>query len=254
LICHSEKGDPYDVFLWNVEANGEFTLEKFLRAMAYLSPTEFSALQKTNSDTKPLARAYQILLDKIQGQLLDIEMYQLETESLRDSSSVMPCLIIGRTIVGDWFAATTETMLEVDVKASDIFYTNDGSKTKVENEKLISAVEEVTAEIDSFLPDSEGAQRLIWSIAESRELLLQNLLLETKHFAIKGSEGCEYIFQRDMEEGEEREQRESLAELVLSSLSDIRVYFIGGANVDLYLIGQTQSRDWLGIRAEVTWT
>lgn len=254
LICRSEGSDPYNVFLWNVETNGEFTLEKFLRAMAYLSPTNTSALRQTNSDTEQLARAYQILLDKVEGQLLNIEMHQFETESLRNSSSVMPCLVIGRTIVGDWFGATTETMLKVDVETNDIFYTNDSSTTKAENERLISAVEEVTAEIDSLLPDSEGAQRLIWSISESRDLLLQNLLLKTKHFAIKGSEGCEYIFQIDVGEEEEIEQRGSFAELVLNSLVNIRVYFIGGSREDLYLIGQTQSQDWLGIRTEVTWT
>lgn len=38
---------------------------------------------------------------------------------------------------------------------------------------------------------------------------------------------------------EETEQRELFAQLVLNNLRNIRVYFIGSKNVDLYLIGQT---------------
>jgi uncharacterized protein YjbI with pentapeptide repeats len=252
LICNSEKDDPYEVFLWDTASKGEFTLEKLLRAMAYLSFTNFHDLQYVNSDTEQLVRAYEVLLQAIQARLLRIELYEFTTESLRDSSSVMPCIIIGRTLVGDWFGITTKISLESDMKTSEVFYTDDGAAAKAENQIFISTVEEIASEVNELLPNSEGAEGIIWALASSRDLMLQNLLLRTKHFAIKDIEGCEYLFQQDI--SEDTEQRELFAQLVLDNLHNLRVYFIGSANVDLYLIGQSQSQDWIGIRTGVTWT
>ena len=40
----------------------------------------------------------------------------------------------------------------------------------------------------------------------------------------------------------------------INNLDDIHVYFIGGCNVDIYLLGKTKNQDWIGIRTGVTWT
>jgi uncharacterized protein YjbI with pentapeptide repeats len=206
LICNSEKDDPYEVFLWDATSKGEFTLEKLLQAMAYLKHTNLIALQQVNSDTEQLIRAYEVLLDAIQGHLIDVELYEFTTESLQDSSPVMPCIIIGRTVIGDWFGITTKILLEIDLKTDEEFCVEDKAKAAVENQRLIAAVEGIASEVDGLLPDSEGTQGIIWAIATSRDLMIQNLLLQTKHFAIKDVRGCEYLFQRDIPEDTERRE------------------------------------------------
>jgi uncharacterized protein YjbI with pentapeptide repeats len=253
LHCNSEKDDPYDVFLWDVEKKGTFTLEKLLRSTAYLkSISSLSALQQINLPTELLARAYQVLLDSVQELIKDVQIYQFTTESLRDVSHVMPCIIIGRTECADWFGISTKVSLGMQVKTQEKFYTDDGAVAKPENQRLISIFEEVLSEVNEMLPDSEATDELVWDLASSRESMLQNLLLKTKHFAIKDTEGCEYLFQEDIPDEEDR--RKAFSQIVLDNLLDIRVYFIGSSNVDLFLLGKTRNHEWIGIRTGVTWT
>jgi uncharacterized protein YjbI with pentapeptide repeats len=254
LTCRSEKDDPYEIFIWNVENKGEFTLEKLLRAMAHLSPTNIDNLQCACPDTDALTTAYQFILSAIKEHSTDIELLQLETESLGDVSAVKPCLIIGRSLAGDWFGVTTEVMLELEVKTDAIFYINDESVVKVENQELISILEKVAPEANKFLPRNESTEKIVWTLTENRDSTIQNLLIATKHFAVKDARGGRYLFQADTDIEEKRQRREPFAKLVLDSLQDIHVYFIGGCNVDIYLLGKTKNHDWIGIRTGVTWT
>jgi uncharacterized protein YjbI with pentapeptide repeats len=256
LTCGSEKDDPYAVFIWNVTSKGEFTLEKLLRTMAYLIPTSIDNLQRVSPDTDKLTKAYQILLSAIEGELRDVELWQLETESIGDVSYIRPCIIIGRTFNGDWLGVTTQVMsaLQIEIKTDEKFYVNDRATVKLDNQKLISILDRVLPEANKLLPDSEATERIIWSLTESRNDMLQNLLLLTKHFGVKDIRGGEYLFQRTDVEDNEVDRRESFAKLVIDNLDDVRVYFIGGCNVDIYLLGKTKNQDWIGIRTGVTWT
>jgi uncharacterized protein YjbI with pentapeptide repeats len=256
LTCGSEKNDPYEIFIWNAIGKGEFTLEKLLRTMAYLIPTSIDNLQSASPDTDKLTTACQFLLSAIEGQLIGVELWQLETESIADVSSAKPCIVIGQTLDGDWLGITTQVMsvLEIEIKTDENFYINDSVAVKLENQKLISILDRVLPEANELLPDSEATEKITWSLTENRDAMLQNLLLSTKHFGIKDIKGGEYLFQRTDVEDDELDRRESFAQLVINNLDDVRVYFIGGCNVDIFLLGKTKNQDWIGIRTGVTWT
>ena len=256
LTCGSEKNDTYEIFIWNALDKGEFTLEKLFRSMAYLIPTSIDDLQRVSPDTDKLTTAYQVLLSAIEEQLTDIELWQLETESIGDVSSAKPCIVIGRTLDGDWLGVTTQVMsvLQIEIKTDEKFYINDRGAAKLENQKLISILDRVLPEANKLLPDSEATEKITWSLTENRGATIQNLLLSTKHFGVKDIQGGEYLFQRTDVEDNEVERRELFAKLVIDNLDDIHVYFIGGCNVDIYLLGKTKNQDWIGIRTGVTWT
>jgi hypothetical protein len=255
LHCGSETDYPYDIFLWNTVIRGEFTLEKLLKEMGHLKLTNLQDIQQVDSDTKQLTRYYQVLLDKIQAQLSEIEIYQFETRYMRSCNSARSYIIIGRTAVSDWFG-TMITSCYPDW--------NDGAMIKVEHIKLISAVEEVGAEIEK-LSDGKWIDRLIWSLADDRDIVLQKLLSVTDSFKVQGVEYCNYVTQEDDYEDYKEEdmddedkinkkKREVLAQLVLNNLSNIRVYFVGEVDMELYLIGETKNQDWLGIHTGLVWT
>jgi uncharacterized protein YjbI with pentapeptide repeats len=253
LHCNSEKDDPYDVFFWDVAKKGVFTLEKLLHSTAYLkSVSSFSDLQQINSHTERLISAYRVLTDSVKGLLKDVQIYQFATESLRDVSHVLPYIVIGRTQSADWFGISTKVSLAMQVETQKKFYTYDEAVAKPENQRLIAAFDKVLCKVNEMLPDSEATDEIVWDLASSRESMLQNLLLKTKHFAIKDTEGCDYLFQEDIPDEEDR--RKSFSQIVLDNLLDIRVYFIGSSNVDLFLLGQTINQEWVGIRTGVTWT
>ncbi|MGB3536097.1 MAG: pentapeptide repeat-containing protein [Microcoleaceae cyanobacterium] len=270
LLYFSESEYLYDIFLWNRAIRGEFTLEKFLKEMGHLKPKNLQSLQSVEFDTKQPTRKYQVLLDKIKAELFDLEIYQFETNYIREgcSKSEIPYIIVGRTAVGDWFAAIIgdnfdvygtsdrfgeNTDISTVTEMNEALTKDDAAMTKAEHLNLISAVEEADAEIEG----------LIWSLAEDRDLMLHKLLLATDIFMIE--EDYSYVIQEDyyedyeeedMGEAEklEQEKREVLAQLVLNNLSNIRVYFVGEFDIDVYLIGQTTNQDWLGIHTRMSCT
>ncbi len=269
LLCFSESEYPYDIFLWNTVVRGKLTLEQFLKEMGHLKLKNLQSLQSVKSDDEEITRNYQVLLDKIQAELFDIEIYQFETNYIREfcSKSEIPYIIVGRTVAGDWFAAMIViddirrqyeggTGISIVTEISEALGKDDAAMIKAEHINLISTVKEAEAEIQ---------EDLVWSLAEERDIMLHKLLLAADLFIIKGIEYCSHVIQADYyedyeeedmgeEEKLEQEKKEVLAQLVLNNLSNIRVFFVGGCDIDVYLIGQTANQDWLGIHTGVVWT
>lgn len=275
LSCYSEYEYPYDIFLWNTVIRGEFELEQLLKEMGHLKLVNFQDIYSvnSNSDTDKIITDCQILLDKIQVELFEIEIYQFETRDIREHGTEdgTPYIIIGRTVVGDWFGAILFncneeytgtgyhfgiiTNMNRVTQMSEVLGKNDTAMEKAEHINLISAVEEAGAEIED----------LVWLLAEDRDIVIHELLLVADVLAITGVEDSCCVIQEDrykdykedkMDEEKklEQEKRKIFAQLVLNNLSNIRVYFIGSAEIDIYLIGETQNKDWLGIHTGVVWT
>lgn len=239
--------------------------------MGHLKLTNLQRLQSVELDSKQPTRDYQILLNNIQKYLSDVEIYQFETRDIKEQcpDSAIPYIIMGRTIVGDWFGAMIMDELESEVYTGTSYHfgrdtgisivtemnealtKDDAAMTKAEYLNLISAVEEVGADI----------KQLPWSLAEDRDIMLHKLLLAADILTIRGVEYCNYITQEDIDEEKDleeeeklkQEKREAFAQSVRNNLSNIQVYFIGVIEIDLYLIGQTKNQDWLGIHTEVVW-
>ncbi|MGB3403243.1 MAG: pentapeptide repeat-containing protein [Microcoleaceae cyanobacterium] len=271
LLCNSEFYYPYDIFLWNTVIRGELTLEKLLKEMGYLKLTSFPSLQLVEFDDEEIARDYQVLFDKIQEVLSDIEIYKFETRDIKNNYPDCTALyiIIGRTAVGDWFSATIthgelclytgtgdhfggDTGISIVTEISEALTKDEAAMTKAEHLNLISAVEKADAEIE----------QLVWSLAEDRDLMLHKLLLAADIFLIRGMEDYNRVIQKDFYEEKildgkkkiEQEKREAFAQLVLNNLSNIRVCFVGECDIDVYLIGQTANQDWLCIHTGLMWT
>ena len=203
LTCTSEADYPYDIFLWDAAIREEFTLEKFLKEIGHIRFKNLQILQFFDSDTDQIT-IYDILLDKIQEHLSDIEIYKFETSHLikYSSKSSKPNIIIGRTAVGDWFGVMiinyfeistgigTEFGMNTVTQMSEALGKDDKAIEKAEHINLISAVKEAGTE----------SKDLFWSLAEDRDTMLHKLLLAADVFVVRGVEDHSYVTQEDLYE------------------------------------------------------
>lgn len=259
-LTHMSEGDePYQIFLWDIATKGEFSFERLLVSMGVLTPVNpedfFNNISFQNlNDIQQLAEAYNNLLSNIQSHINNIEIYQLTTESLENSCSIMLYIILARVKSGDWLGISTIVDLGEQGSTSPQFYIQDNSIDKPENIELVQILNNITPEINKLLPDSEATEGLVWEIGKNRELLFQNLLISTQHLTI--DEYQEDFFQqyRYDEDEEEYIQRQAVVDLVEENLTNLRLYRLGATNLDFYLMGEAENGDWIGIRTEVTWT
>ncbi|MBV6627331.1 MAG: nuclease A inhibitor family protein [Rivularia sp. (in: Bacteria)] len=103
-----------------------------------------------------------------------------------------------------------------------------------------------------------------WSNQELEEVNTKNLLEKTNHSLdapVKVID-MEKFFQRatvekdwyDSEEKETAQKYQALVETLKQNLDNIQVYKIGDVEIDVYIVGQLKTGDWLGLSTKAVET
>ncbi|MBW4508501.1 MAG: nuclease A inhibitor family protein [Scytonematopsis contorta HA4267-MV1] len=261
----SEGDYPYEIFLWDVQAKGEFSLEGLLRKRSELAKVELDYFWQTlPSDNLSLKQkfinAYQTLLESLQPHITGLEVYELKTSRFVEKySKATVYMILAETITGDYLGISicldfTEIQ---DLNALPCFEIRDFALTKSENIELVVAIESALDKANSLLPKMNEVSEFIWQIGEKRDSVFQNLAVATKHFTIQ-----EYIYKKN--EDEDNDERDSFSfsfcfskstyELINTNLTNLRYYFVGAVRIDIYLVGEGNNGDFIGIHTKVVWT
>ena len=103
-----------------------------------------------------------------------------------------------------------------------------------------------------------------WSSQELEEVNSKNLLQKTNHSldAPVKVVDLEKFFQRatdekdwyDSEEKETAKKYQTLLETLKQNLDNIQVYKIGEVEIDVYIVGQLKSGDWVGLSTKAVET
>ena len=103
-----------------------------------------------------------------------------------------------------------------------------------------------------------------WSNQESTEFNTQNLLQKTNHSPESPVKVLEIdkFFQRatdekdwyDDDERETAKKYQTLLETLKQNLDNIQVYKIGEVEIDVYIVGQLKSGDWVGLSTKAVET
>ena len=103
-----------------------------------------------------------------------------------------------------------------------------------------------------------------WSNQELEEVNTQNLLQKTNHSldAPVKVVDMENFFQRatdekdwyDDEEKETAKKYQALVDTLKQNLDNIQVYKIGEVEIDVYIVGQLKSGDWVGLSTKAVET
>ncbi|MEM9925187.1 MAG: pentapeptide repeat-containing protein [Cyanobacteria bacterium P01_D01_bin.50] len=125
---------PYDVFMWDTESRGDFTLEKFLEAAGFLvevDPIDFL-------DNIFPVKEFSFIFQKIKPYIVEREYYYLKIsiECIRDNEKIIP-ILIGKTKTNDWVGVCPVFDMEkrsID-KSGRI---EDNTAKKIEHSSLVS--------------------------------------------------------------------------------------------------------------------
>jgi hypothetical protein len=157
---------------------------------------------------------------------------------------------MGNTQEGDWVGVSTRLYEGQQHYSSPIYQVEDMALTKPRNSELSVFLESVIARI-KFPADL--LEHFVWDFAEQRERLLQNLLDKTGIFTIEELEDG-FLRDDDGDYCQEQERTEDFQTLVKSNLTNLRVYRVGCVEQYIYIVGQTENGDWIGIRTRATET
>ncbi|MEM7716061.1 MAG: pentapeptide repeat-containing protein [Cyanobacteria bacterium P01_A01_bin.68] len=265
----SEASEPYEIFLWEQEFFEDFRLDKLLELTSTLKLVDLDYFENSISalninipkpqniidEVNQLSIAFKRLIQPINSYLISIRFYQFETRAINDYSRIMPHIAIAQIQNGYWLAIGTlfenELHQECTKSAKQKIEINNLYEDEI-NQEIVKILNNNIKFANNLLPDLTVLHSFHWSLANQREVALQNLLIDTKHFTIFDFD--DFFALGISDNAEENYKRQTLHDLVTANLEDLRIYRIGACDMDFYLMGQAKNSDWIGIRTDVTWT
>ena len=262
LRHRSEMAYPYEVFLWEVATRGAFTLEGLFQVFGHLRAIALDEFrngdfnswewlqpisnQYTLSAAQQTIQAFRTLTEQLEPYLSNLEVYRLVPY---DQDLFILLFLFGATQAGDWVGVSTKisSVCEQQHYSLPIFRVRDMALARPENQEAITSLESAITGI-TFEYELEC---FVWEIAEQRSDMIQNLLDTTKILTIDELE--DWFFDR-YEGDEDYEQGKTLATLVKSNLTNLRVYRLNPTEIDVYVVGQTENGDWIGIHTQAVET
>lgn len=248
----SDSSKPYDVFLWDVASRGDFTLEKFLKAIGLLVEIQLIDLL----DSQFPIEEFSTLLNYIRPYLAEYKFYFLKAGRYwLDLDNGVP-LLIGNTKTGDFIGVSPD--IGIDKGGWDTAdRIEDRASAKSENQDLVAALTKASAEI-KLEYWGDYVDSFVWELAENKETLLENLFIANETMLVKNETVLLREFHRGFfgendeefylqENPEEMQKVRTLSDLIRANLKNLRVYWFNDGEIAFYLIGQTDDGDWLGI-------
>lgn len=259
-------------FVWDVDQQGEFTLEKFLisqtpnfsyyrsggQIMQPLTLDEywqysFHAVQQNPE----ISQQYETLRELLQTYTVNLEGAKIRT--LNDPKDSFP-ILLGQTKSGEWIGISPEVYADFEqweggdtMTAGEPLLTPELPQTELTKE-LLDQLEPI---LPNLLLDASPSWYLlkgfIVRVGSNRESML-TILLDNLGFA-RTVPFCQFAYFDEYDEIEERETRERLDQFLTSNLSNLRTYLLGICTCyHIYTMGQTSDGDWVGVSSIAVWT
>jgi uncharacterized protein YjbI with pentapeptide repeats len=252
----SESDSFYDVIFWEAAERGELTVLNLLQAMGHLRILELDDFKtrdinelewlkfspysdsETRRNYQETIKALRSVIEEIEVHLTNLKIYQLITFNPYSELKEMYYILMGNTPTGDCLTISASVVECMDKQySSPILRVKDIAKIKPENLEVVATLKTAIANFDGFA----------WEIGEQPTTTLQNLLDTTGMLGIR--ELWDGFFGEDEEEDENAKK---CAALIKSNLTNLRVYRLGAINVEIYLVGQTEYGDWIGLHTVST--
>ncbi len=256
---NTECSHPYDVFMWDTASRGDFTLEKFLEAAGFLVEVDSIDFLENKFPVEEFSFIFQQLksyITKHTYYYFKACMQWLEYEPLP--------MLIGNTQTGDWIGICPTVNIERGGR-EPFGRIEDNASNKTEHAALVSVLKNIdTLAIFSQEKFYYYAELFAWEIAETKDNLLHNLLKSSymMHFYSDyedGDFGTEGFFGENDEDDkinypESYNRNQRLSHIVKTRFQDIKIYWIGDVEIDIYIVGKIDTGDWVGIRSRLTHT
>ncbi|MFB2834870.1 nuclease A inhibitor family protein [Floridanema evergladense] len=266
-LYYSLVGDePYKIVTWEIEENGEFTFENFLKNIEALIPISGEDFLKNIENLKPLSliAEYKNLVDLLQSHLVDLQVYSycfpklpsglfasevtIFDETKTQLIKGVP-VIIGATSTGEWIGLapkqynTTESSPEFNIPEITV-------SEAIAN--LTKQLQEITNSLAYPLREYELTKvQPKWAIAltNNRRTIIEKILDGAQFTDIRSVNSFLRIRNPEYETSDKELK---LNQFFNSELTDSKVYnldfVIAGEHLTIhYLLGKTTSNDWVGV-------
>lgn len=259
-------------FVWEVERQGEFTLEKFLRSetpnysyyrsggqiMQPLSVEDFWQSCLHSAQQNPgIIQQYELFRELLQTYLVHLEAAKIRT--LNDPKDSF-LILLGTTQSGEWVGISPDVYSE--------FQQWEGGDIITQGEPLLTPelpqtklTKELLTQLEPILPHLEMGEPQTWyllkgfigRVGSNRESMLTSLL-DSIGFA-RTVPFCQFAYFDEYDEIEDIETRERLDQFLTSNLSNLRTYLFGICTCyHIYTMGQTSDGDWVGVSSIAVWS
>ncbi|NET59560.1 MAG: hypothetical protein F6K47_26460 [Symploca sp. SIO2E6] len=274
-LYYSLVGDePYVTVFWEVEEQGEFSVENFLldnQALTPFAPEDFlDQIQQTQSPT--VVEHYHNLLGLLQANLSELTIYSYGFPELPEdlfngdlpinTDELTPLLIpllIGLSPTGEWIALTPQQKL--GYQSSPGFVITDLESVEETTTTLVEQIQSLTSQIEHQLSTRSWKLKHAWEVVltASRTSVIEKLLSQAGFLSITEINKFLRSIESELEEFAEDEelptdlqQTIELREYFNSQLLHSRVYNLNYNISDEsftihYALGQTEDGDWMGI-------
>lgn len=221
-----------------------------------------------------LGNKYKDLVKLLETHLTNIQIYKINMEDL-DSQGIFDIHIVtGLTSERNWMGVSTKL---------DRYHQQNCNSSKGLRLPYTPLVKKGDLEVDNFLktsmqkfvfpewgslsqPFNEGCpfKGFVWKISEKRELMIQRLLDSIGLIKILSLDDFLQFsgyknYKEEVDDITETEEHmfENTLKIFLSlskNLKSIRVYTIGIVEIDIYIIGENEDGDWIGLFTKGVYT
>lgn len=277
----SQATNPIHPFLWEVEVQGELTIENLLKTETpnFWSYTDDGTiiqsgnlqeywhfvLQEAQKHSLKIFQKYQSLIDLLQVNLSHIELIKVRT--LHDSKHKF-YIILGVTKSEEWVGISPNISMECDeCHSMGIYKTEQNFLMEYQPQTDITAnflpyLQPILQDLEFYEPDVWGYYPdKGWTIrvGASKEFVVHSLL-EAISFS-RTFPVCQFFKESEYEEYEDGDEEmeelklyKALDEFLAANLTNLRSYIFGvRVSYVLYVIGKTASGDWAGVTSMAVW-
>lgn len=263
---------PFKTFVWKVDEQGEFTLDKLLLAQGFMKSVawdDFLQSVITNSSNlttyltleanltpEEISQKCQTLETMLQTQCKNIAVYKIiQFDPVSPDQNLDNFyIIIAETHQGNWLGIAPKIgsmdNIRTDterVQISTDFISIDSNQT------LINTLENVLKGLEFATTPDTTTREFYLAFANSQEQTIYQLL-DAIDFVIT----CSFAPFGSVAEYEDPEffyNIEPLDKLLQLNLTNLREYVIGTYSLyHLYAIGNTQNGDWVGVSTAAVWS
>lgn len=205
-----------------------------------------------------------MIVERIKAYVVEREYYYLKIGIGEINYDESISILIGKIKTGDWIGICP--FFNIDRGGREEFgRIKDNSSKKIEHASLVSILKSL--EIEEIFPEENfdyPDKGIAWEIAETRDNLLHNLLkssnimhfyndYEDSDFGGKGFFG-ENDEDLKKEDSETYKKLQKLSKIIKTRFKDIKIYWIGYGEIDVYIVGKIETGDWIGIRSRLMHT
>jgi hypothetical protein len=265
----SDGDEPFHAFAWSTAQQGYFNFSQLLKSIGFLKTIDTNTLAREwqlktmyHSQAQGIIPDFPDLVNILESRLKNLQAYQLKTyinetctPTIDDFDGFEACeFIAGETDDGDWLGICPSFPKPYTVHYGQMILRNKhmlSQSTIILKQQIEPFLQKMQPPIIRY--EAEVSSGLTFQSAGNEDELIEILLEES--CILESWEFKKFLKNKENLDVDEEYSFVELEEFVKTYFRSPRLYVLGNwAVFRLYLVGQIENGDWLGIVTAASWT